>query len=332
MKQFAWTALAMGLFLAAPLLAHAECILTPISEDQLPQILRGRGVLGSTSPEAILFTSGLERDEDGSPTAYHRGTSDGGPDAGMDHICNGADVLELKNNRLVNKYYPGGSVGHLDKNKSTGVNGSALCKADYIKIRDAGFPKCGTSDLCMRWFGVAVEPRSCGFDRASDTGCGIPILQKDAQGKDNGFYLTTNTLVRPGAPGNSRVQSDYADATKVPFIVIPGGLKLPNDQHWRSGDLAVVAWKGKVAYGVVGDQGPSNKLGEASRALLQQLGTLSVDPKDPATTLLFPGSSSRILTHWPLAASGIKAAVLQHIKQTKSVSDYNGCPGLSALH
>ena len=108
-------------------------------------------------------------------------------------------------------------------------------------------------------------------------------------------------------------------------------IKLPHGQKWRAGDLAAVVWKGKTAYAVVGDEGPEYKIGEASRALLQKFGVLSVDAGHPATTLLFPGSSSKMLGHWPLDPNKIEAAVHDRINAAGGADALRACPGLEVL-
>ncbi len=281
--------------------ASWACPLTPAPDAQLAQVLRGHGIRVSASPKAILFRSKMALDDDGAPNAYHRGNADDSPDPGLDHICSGADVLEFRSGRLVNKYGEAGSIGALGGvDPITGIGRSRLCKRDYIAIRDAGFPRCGSGRLCMRFYGVAVEPRACGYNRAHQTGCGVPILQRNSLDNSLPFYLSTNTLLRPGADGNSRIQADFADATRIPFIVMPGGLRLPGGMRWQPGDLAVVVANGRTAFAVIGDTGPAIKLGEGSRALLQALGIRPTDRPDAVTTLLFPGTAARITGPWPL--------------------------------
>lgn len=120
-------------------------------------------VQSSSTPVAIMFPSKLERDDDGGPNAYHVGYKGISKDPGLDHICNGGSVLELKDGRLVDKYREGGSIGSLsDVDPATGWSRSALCKQDYINIRDAGFPACGPDNLCMLWYGIASTERHAG--------------------------------------------------------------------------------------------------------------------------------------------------------------------------
>jgi hypothetical protein len=74
---------------------------------------------------------------------------------------------------------------------------------------------------------------------------------------------------------------DPLDAAALPFVVVP----LPSARFDYSaaglslGSVIAVVYGGKVAYGVFGDEGPDNIIGEASYAMAALLG---VDP-DPST-------------------------------------------------
>lgn len=313
--------------------AAAACPLQPIADPLLAPVLREHGARTAPSPGAMLFQSKMALDYDGAPTAYHRGNADDGPDPGLDHICNGADTLELRNDRLVNRYAQGGSIGQLGGvDPASGIRRSRLCKRDYIALRDAGFPRCGPGHSCMRFYGVAVMPRSCGFDRAAQMGCGIPILQTDAAGNSLPFYLTTNTLRRPGATEGSLVQSDYADASRIPFIVIPGGVMLPDGMRGRPGDLAIVVANGRTAYAVIGDSGPANKLGEGSQALLRVLGIGPTDDPNAVTTLLFPGTAAGVTGPWPLDPAVFRTRLRALIDAVEGgAAALRLCPGLQNL-
>jgi hypothetical protein len=71
------------------------------------------------------------------------------------------------------------------------------------------------------------------------------------------------------------------DAAKLPYVVVP----LPSSRfdygasEIKPGASAIVLYKGQVAYGVFGDEGPQEIIGEASYAMAKSLG---IDP-DPAT-------------------------------------------------
>ena len=116
---------------------------------------------------------------------------------------------------------------------------------------------------------------------------GNPVKQKSSDPAP-GFYVSTTAMV------NASFQiSDprrYIDATRIPYIVLPGGGKYKNF-HLNSapqlGDLAIAynEKNGIVAGGIFAELGPVDKLGEASIALAKKLG-VNADPKRG-------GSSSR---------------------------------------
>ncbi|WP_316228259.1 glycoside hydrolase family 75 protein [Bradyrhizobium sp. SZCCHNR1039] len=287
-----------------------ECAFAPVPEDKLVGVLRARKViLRSSDPVAIAFQSQLERDDDGGPNAYHVGYTGIGADPGLDHICNGGSVMEFKEGRLVDKYGDGGSIGKLDGiDPTTTWSRSALCKQDYINLRDAGFPACGPDTLCMLWYGIASIPRKCGFESAYGGAdldrCGVPIRQSSSVGKQRPYYLTTTALKRRDASSSTTKQSDYANASIVPFVVLPGGLTLPDGMKWKVGDIALVVWKSNVVAAIVGDVGPRLKLGEGSRALLRELrdgkSSATIDKDGPVTTILMPGATSAASANWPI--------------------------------
>jgi hypothetical protein len=66
------------------------------------------------------------------------------------------------------------------------------------------------------------------------------------------------------------------DAEATSFIVVPtktpDGMSFQNHTGIRQGDLAVVMWKGKCSFGVVGDAGPYYRLGEVSLRTHADLG------------------------------------------------------------
>lgn len=99
---------------------------------------------------------------------------------------------------------------------------------------------------------------------------GNPIIQK-ATDPFPGFYISTTALV----DGNFAVQDPlrYVDATKIPYIVLPGN-SLIRTTGVKKGDFAVVYYKqtNKLSFAIYADVGPKNKLGEGSVKLAQNLG------------------------------------------------------------
>ena len=209
-------------------------------------------------------------------------------------------MLEYKDGRLVDKYRLGGSVGVLnDVDPETRWNRSALCKGDYIKLRDAGFPACSPANQCMLWYGIASTSRACGYpndyDGINDSRCGAPIRQRDSNGAERPYYLTPTSLRRPGSHHSSRQQSDYANANELPFIVLPKGFTLPDNVQWNVGDIALVFWKLNMVTAIVGD--PREAWGRLPRAFAaaSRKGFLY----DRGRKLL-PKTASKVLTDWPI--------------------------------
>lgn len=92
----------------------------------------------------------------------------------------------------------------------------------------------------------------------------------------------------------------YLDAAALPYVVVPG----PSTRFdYRQAGLALgsvvaVVHAGRIAYGVIGDTGPADVIGEASYAMARALG---IDP-DPAT-----GGTSGPVTY--IAFTGPSAVV-----------------------
>ena len=91
------------------------------------------------------------------------------------------------------------------------------------------------------------------------------------------------------------------DANRVPFLVLPLPASWPARFGIALGDYAAVLFRGKLAFAVFGDQGPTNKLGEGSLQLLRELGEERLKPNghiiDAGTnpgvlTIVFPGSGA----------------------------------------
>ena len=308
-KLLAMSVVATLLISVAVWLPQSEtCPFVLVPPGKLSGRLEGRTVQSSADPLAFVFHSKLDRNDDGGPDAYHIGFHGISPDPGLNHICNGGSVLEYKDGRLVAKYRLGGSVGSLnDVDPETRWSRSALCKEDYIRLRDAGFPACGPANKCMLWYGIASTSRACGYpndyDGINDLRCGLPIRQLDTKGAERPYYLTQTSLRRPGSHHSSRQQSDYANANELPFIVLPKGFTLPGNVEWNVGDVALVFWKLNMVTTVVGDKGPSAKLGEGSRELLRQLRGDSSSPiggENSVVTILLPRTRSKVLAEWPI--------------------------------
>ena len=91
---------------------------------------------------------------------------------------------------------------------------------------------------------------------------------------------------------------DPLDAAALPYIVIP----LPSSRfdymasNIKPGAAAAVVYNGQVAYGVFGDEGPANIIGESSYAMAAALG-INPDPSfggtdGPVTYFVFTGDGA----------------------------------------
>ncbi len=92
----------------------------------------------------------------------------------------------------------------------------------------------------------------------------------------------------------------YLDAASLPFVVVPGV-----SSRWSyktagiaMGSVVAVIYNGKLAYGIVGDVGPTSILGEASYAMAKSLG-INSNPatggvSSGVTYIVFTGTSGKV--------------------------------------
>jgi hypothetical protein len=149
----------------------------------------------------------------------------------------------------------------------------------------------------------AYHPDNSGIDDLENAGAPghWEGLAKDAQGEPfiqgpddpfPGYYVSETALADRSKAVNDPMR--YVDASKIPFVVLPGGLA--RQLGARVGDFAVVfnERNGKSSYAIFGDIGPYDRIGEGSVALAESLGIRS-DARNGGTWrgvfyLLFPGS------------------------------------------
>jgi hypothetical protein len=151
----------------------------------------------------------------------------------------------------------------------------------------------------------AYHPDNTGLDDLANAGApgNWQGLAKDGagepfvQGPDDpfpGYYVSTTAL----ADRTKRVNDParYVDASKIPFIVLPGGTA--RQFGARPGDFAMVvnSRNGKSSYAIFGDVGPFDRIGEGSIALAENLGIRSDARNGGARRgilyLVFPGSGN----------------------------------------
>ncbi len=105
------------------------------------------------------------------------------------------------------------------------------------------------------------------------------------------------------------------DTTETPWVVLPESYKtaMPG---MKLGDIVAVVHDGKVVYGIFGDSGPSDQLGEASIKVAEQFPDIANAPKglDPnvggddkndVTYIAFPGSGDgKLLSNAEIQSRG----------------------------
>lgn len=103
----------------------------------------------------------------------------------------------------------------------------------------------------------------------------------DCDGKPSALCsLQTDPAFQPQTSATDS-NGEYLDAAKLPYVVVP----LPSSRFdyqqagLELGSVVAVIYDSQVVYGVFGDEGPDNIIGEASYAMASALG---IDP-DPAT-------------------------------------------------
>ena len=114
----------------------------------------------------------------------------------------------------------------------------------------------------------------------------------DGKGKGDKSWQPTTSL-RYSDNGGS------LDANRIPYFVLPLPKSWATSRGISLGDYAAAIYKGKVAYAVFGDEGPTDLIGEGSIQLLRALGDERLKPNGRIlnagagpgiVTIVFPGS------------------------------------------
>jgi Fungal chitosanase of glycosyl hydrolase group 75 len=151
----------------------------------------------------------------------------------------------------------------------------------------------------------AYHPDNIGLDDLSNAGSpGYWYgLAKNADGEPfvqgpndpfPGYYVSATALADRTKAVNDPTR--YVDASKIPFIVLPGAMA--REIGARPGDFAVVfnQRNGQSSFAIFGDVGPSDRIGEGSVALAENLGIRSDARNGGARRgilfLVFPGSGN----------------------------------------
>jgi hypothetical protein len=151
----------------------------------------------------------------------------------------------------------------------------------------------------------AYHPDNTGLDDLANAGTPgrWEGLAKDADGEPiiqgpndpyPGYYVSATALADRSKPFNDPTR--YVDASKIPFVVLPGGMA--RQLGARPGDFAIAfnQRNGKSSYAIFGDVGPYDRIGEGSVALAENLGIRSDARNGGARRgilyLVFPGSGN----------------------------------------
>jgi Fungal chitosanase of glycosyl hydrolase group 75 len=100
---------------------------------------------------------------------------------------------------------------------------------------------------------------------------------------DQYFVAATTPHAAPADPSRDACSvAAFLDATEVPFFVLPGGVFT----HLAVGDIAIALVKTgdteRTIFGVVGDTGPENQIGEASILFVRDLRNTATEPSNAA--------------------------------------------------
>jgi hypothetical protein len=151
----------------------------------------------------------------------------------------------------------------------------------------------------------AYHPDNTGLDDLANAGTPgrWEGLAKDADGEPfiqgpndpfPGYYVSATALADRSKPANDPTR--YVDASRIPFIVLPGGMA--GQLGARPGDFAAAfnQRSGKFSFAIFGDVGPYDRIGEGSVALAENLGIRSDARNGGARRgilyLVFPGSGN----------------------------------------
>lgn len=179
----------------------------------------------------------------------------------------------------------------------------------------------------------AYHPENTGLDDLANAGApgSWQGLAKDTDGEPfiqgpndpfPGYYVSATALADRSKPVNDPTR--YVDASKIPFIVLPGGMA--RQIGARPGDFAIVfnQQNGKSSYAIFGDIGPADRIGEGSVALAENLGIRSNARNGGARGgilyLVFPGSGNG----QPRTADEI------NVESEKFLETWGGIPQLTA--
>lgn len=211
-----------------------------------------------------------------------------GPDSGEqtpEHACAGAWLMnfEMRHDGDPERDIPIGRIpGTSAFFYESGMTIDADGAPNAYHPENLGLDDLANAGTPGRWEGLAKDPD------------GQPYIQGP---KDPfpGYYVSATALMDRTKAVNDPAR--YVDASKIPFVVLPGGMA--RQLGARPGDFAAVfnPRNGRSSFAIFGDVGPFDRIGEGSMALAENLGIRSDARNGGARRgilyLVFPGSGDR---------------------------------------
>lgn len=248
--------------------------------------------------EFLIKLQRLTVDADGSPRAYHpedpfgRGVCDRSPTHGqatgnicaLDNLGN-AGIRLFQGSQRITLYSKAGADQHSEPNPDfTSVWGTlwaqiAKRQPQWVDL-DALFGNAAPSNLRLYYskdsnaaviFDTDIIPFKDSYPCQSGAGSG------------HGYFVAA-TAPLPKAKSDLKQDAcsaaSYLDPSRVPFFVLPGGVF----QNLHVGDVAVAIAKvndaDRLVFGMVGDIGPEDQIGEGSILLARELLGTVPEPKN----------------------------------------------------
>jgi hypothetical protein len=210
----------------------------------------------SQKRKILMFKTTLQVNTDGTPKSYH--------------------PLDLKGN--INAINSIGNAVTIKK-KGSGINlfFTEYSKAISIfeKYRDNNYKDFG--GYSIKWDNVLIGEKI--------NGSKIPCIFKTGEYK--GFYSSATSLTNNLSLNKGECEcNNQVNPLKIPAFVLPKGINFLKDYGARVGDLllAYSPITKSIVFGIINDEGPNDKLGEAS--VLMNMLLLKIDslPKKKSDT------------------------------------------------
>lgn len=204
----------------------------------------------------LIFKTDLQVNTDGTPISYHPFDLKG-EKFSINNIGNAATVKKKNSNEnlFMTKY-------------SEGI-------AAFEKFRDNNYEQLKDYDIV--WDNVLIPERKNGKKK--------PCIIKTGEYK--GYFSSATSLKNNLKTDKGECDcNNQVNPLKIPAFVLPKGENFMKEQGVKVGDLLVIynPTTNKVVYGVINDEGPKEKLGEASVYMNMLLKNKTTLPKNKQDT------------------------------------------------